>query len=119
MADHIFLTDSKPKLEDAKNPRSTAVGASAPIRTDSFVKKAQRLGIPVLPAEEARAKYVPLFQFERRRPIPPGVEQINEDMFALKHNKFIVLNGAAVDSWRHGVAVTKVSHAENILLTAL
>ena len=40
------------------------------------------------------------------RPIPAGFEQINEDLFARKDNKFMVFNGPGVDSFSTN-AVTK------------
>jgi hypothetical protein len=84
------------------------------------VKKASRLGIPVIPREElAKSAFTPLYGFSRRRKLPPGFEQINEDMFARKDNKFMVFNGAGVDSWHGTQPVTKVSLLENILLTTL
>ena len=39
-------------------------------------------------------------EFHTQRPIPSGFEQINEDLFARKDNKFMVFNGAGVDSWK-------------------
>lgn len=113
-ADRIFLTDRKPDHVPTKIPDS--VDSAAP-RTDSFVKKAQRLGIPVLHSEISKARYSPLFKFERRRRVPEGFEQINEDMFARKDNKFMVFNGAGVDSWHGTQPLTKTSHVDNILKT--
>lgn len=40
------------------------------------------------------------------RSIPAGFEQINEDLFARKDNKFMVFNGPGVDSFSTN-AVTK------------
>jgi hypothetical protein len=39
-------------------------------------------------------------EFHTQRPIPSGFEQINEDLFARKDNKFMVFNGAGVKSWK-------------------
>ena len=38
-----------------------------------------------------------------------GFEQINEDLYARKDNKFIVLNGIGVDMWRGTKPVTKLT----------
>lgn len=116
-ADQIFLTGEKVDTVEHKNcPELTNLQPSR----DALVKKATRLGIKVFPHDEMdKAKYKPLFHFDRRRPIPPGFEQINEDMFARKDNKFIVFNGSGVDSWTGNQPITKISHVENILLTTL
>jgi len=113
-ADRIFLTGRKPEHERREIPAS---GVDSAPRTDSFVKKAQRLGIPVLHAEITKARYAPLFHFERRRSVPPGFEQINEDMFARKDNKFMVFNGAGVQTWTAQPITKVMSHVD--LLTTL
>lgn len=41
--------------------------------------------------------FAPVSEYHNR--ICPGFEQINEDLYARKDNKFMVFNGAAVDSW--------------------
>ena len=51
-----------------------------------------------------------------QRPIPSGFEQINEDLFARKDNKFMVFNGAGVDSWTSPPQpVTKTQRGVDIL----
>lgn len=66
----------------------------------TFAEKANRLGIAIPSASVIESgKSAPLFTFERKGGVPSGFEQINEDLFARKDNKFIVLNGAGVDSW--------------------
>jgi hypothetical protein len=67
---------------------------------ESFADKAAREGILIPSSSEIEKwKSPPLFSFERKGGIPAGFEQINEDLFARKDNKFMVLNGAGVDSW--------------------
>lgn len=117
--DQIFLTGTKPEQEgqhgNGEEPRS------AP-HTDSFVNKANHLGVPVTPHSElAKERHVPLFHFERRRSLPPGFEQINEEMFARKDNKFMVFNWAGVQDFASSGTrpVTKISHVEDILLTTI
>jgi hypothetical protein len=106
-SDQIFLTGRNPP--HAKKQSSRPSGDTMPVpRTNAFVKKANRLGIPVTSHEESTS-FSPLFQFERRRPVPPGFEQINEDMFARKDNKFMVYNGAGMRKWNGTQPVTKIS----------
>lgn len=86
-------------------------------RTSNFINKAAKLGIPIAShADGLKSKSPPLFQFERRKPIPEGFEMINEDMFARKDNKFMVFNGAGVDSWSGTTPVTKTAGIETMLL---
>ena len=40
--------------------------------------------------------------------VKPGFEQINEDLYARKDNKFLVLNSAGVESWSGSQPVTKL-----------
>lgn len=117
IADRIFLTGRKP---DDLPSKSTPASEEWSSKTDAFVKKAARLGIPVIPREElAKSSYTPLFRFDRRRVLPSGFEQINEDMFARKDNKFMVFNGVGVDAWHGTQPLTKLCHVEDILLTTL
>jgi hypothetical protein len=117
VADQIFLTGRRPGESFVKT--SQAPGEPTK-RADTFVKKARRLGIPVIPREElAKSAFTPLYRFSRRRVLPPGFEQVNEDMFARKDNKFMVFNGPGVDSWHGTQPLTKISHIEDILLTTL
>lgn len=85
-------------------------------RPSSFVTRAKRLGIPITAhADLVLSRSQPLFQVERRKDVPPGFEMINEDFFARKDNKFMVLNGAAVDSWHGTEPVTKISGIDKML----
>lgn len=117
VADRIFMIGRKP--DDLIKGRSHFLdNGSKP--SGAFVKKASRLGIPVIPREElAKTAFKPMYSFSRRRVLPPGFEQINEDMFARKDNKFMVFNGAGVDSWHGSQPLTKISNAEDILLQTL
>jgi hypothetical protein len=116
VADRIFLTGRKPGGTIVKTSKLSDESAKA----DSFVKKACRLGIPVIPREElAKSAFTPLYRFSRRRVLPQGFEQINEDLFARRDNKFMVFNGAGVDSWQGTQPLTKVSRVEDILFKTL
>jgi hypothetical protein len=99
----------------AKNHTNFATGKEG--TTTSFVKKAARVGIQIPSYTEiSKSKAQPLFPLEHRRQIPPGFEQINEDLFARKDNKFVVFNGAGIDSWTGSKPVTKLSSMEEDLL---
>ena len=89
-------------------------------RNSQFVTRASKKGISITSHEElARTRSQPLFQFERRRPVPAGFEMINEDMFSRKENKFMVFNGSGVDSWTDTNPITKISGIEKMLSPAL
>ena len=60
-----------------------------------FIMKAASRGINICKKSTKNQ-----IDFHTPRPIPTGFEQINEDLFARKDNKFMVFNGAAVDSWK-------------------
>jgi hypothetical protein len=63
-----------------------------------FIMKAASRGINI-----RKKSYISQIEFHTQRPIhpiPSGFEQINEDLFARKDNKFMVFNGAGVDSWK-------------------
>jgi hypothetical protein len=86
--------------------------------TNDFVRKAARVGVPVIPYSEIeKSKFTPLFPFGRSRFVPEGFEQINEDMFAKKDNKFMVFNGAGIDAFTGSRPVTKIAHEDDILFT--
>jgi hypothetical protein len=115
--DMIFLLGKKPAEASGETPRKCL---DADKNKVPFVEKAARMGVPIVPhAEVMKCKSPPLFQFERQRKVPAGFEQINEDMFARKDNKFMVFNGAGVDSWKGSNPLTKVSRMEEDLLFAL
>ena len=97
-------TKIKPGYVDLKNRPST------------FVARARRLGIPITShADLLGSRSKPLFQVERKKEVPAGFEMINEDYFARKDNKFMVLNGAAVDSWHGTEPVTKIFGIDKML----
>jgi hypothetical protein len=85
-------------------------------RPSSFVTRAKRLGIPITShADLIKSKSRPLFQFQKRKEVPPGFEMINDDFFARKENKFMVFNGAGVDSWKGTEPVTKTTGIDKML----
>jgi hypothetical protein len=92
----------------------TRNGNSAPKDQDAssndFIAKAAKLGITIQAYEEiVKARSSPLFNFDRKGDVPSGFEQINEDLYSRKDNKFMVFNGAGVDAWQGTEPITKVS----------
>lgn len=79
----------------------------------SFVQKASELGISITPHVHRIANILPpLFQSDQMVSVSRDFEQINEDMFSRKENKFMVFNGAAVESWTGTQSITKVKSAQ-------
>jgi hypothetical protein len=116
-----YLLGEKPKLGDSATPgalrRMSGKHSSDDcdgVPTESFADKAARVGISIPSSFEIQKwKSPPLFSFERKGGVPVGFEQINEDLFARKDNKFMVLNGAGVDSWDGTQPKTKLYGAED------
>jgi len=89
-------------------------------RESQFVERASNKGILITSHDDlSKTRSQPLFQFERRRSVPPGFEKINEDLFSRKENKFMVFNGPGVKSWTGATPVTKISGIEKMLSDAL
>jgi hypothetical protein len=114
-ADRIFLQAATSESFKERKPVYPPLESTEP---SSFVKKAARLGIAITSYSGDSMSVTPsLYQFAPQHDVPVGFEQINEDMFARRDNKFMVFNGAGVDSWTGTQPITKVSQAENILLS--
>ena len=65
----------------------------------AFILKAASRGINIRKtSSRSREEEANLSQFSGH-PIPTGFEQINEDLYARKDNKFMVFNGPGVESW--------------------
>jgi hypothetical protein len=78
---------------------------------DSFIRKAASKGFNIKKKSPSS-----VIEFHIQRPIPNGFEQINDDLFARKDNKFMVFNGAGVNSWKSPPQpVTKKSRGRDIL----
>lgn len=116
--DMTYMLGEKPKLD---KPSLSTKNRGPVDDTDkdslSFAEKAKRLGISIPSASDIeKEKSLPLFSFDRKGGVPAGFEQINEDLFARKDNKFIVLNGPAVDSWDDSQPKTKLTGIEEDVL---
>jgi len=120
--DMTYMLGERPKVGMSAAP-SQSDGKKAShneVKEDkmpSFAEKAARLGISIPSSSDIeKGKSPPLFSFERKGGVPSGFEQINEDLFARKDNKFIVLNGAGVDSWDGTQPKTKLHGIEEDVL---
>lgn len=113
--DLIYLRN--PDRTDVRRQPRKAIQTHQPT---AFAKKAARLGIATSPNGDASVTNIPpLYPSERVNTVPVSFEQINEDLFSRRDNKFMVFNGAAVRSWKGTQPLTKISHTENILLSTL
>lgn len=120
--DMTYLLGENPEVN--KSSTSRRVDSKRPLldenedgKTLSFAEKANRLGVSIPSASDIeKSKSPPLFSFDRKGGVPAGFEQINEDLFARKDNKFIVLNGAGVDSWNGTQPKTKLQGIEEDVL---
>lgn len=89
--------------------------AQPPSQVVPFTKRASRLGINTgAQSETTGGNSSELFPAHQRRSIPFEFEQINDDMFARKDNKFMVFNGPGVDSWHGAEPVTRILKPEDI-----
>lgn len=117
-ADQIFLEVTESRRDCGRRWPTSGTSSTAPV---PFVKKAARLGIHIDTCTRKSCNInPPLYTTDVKTEIPPGFEQINEDMFARSENKFMVFNGAGVDSWNGNqrvTPVTKISDAEKILMS--
>eukprot|EP00934_Nitzschia_sp_Nitz4_P008021 Nitzschia sp. Nitz4//scaffold1_size375055//278359//282522//NITZ4_000307-RA/size375055-augustus-gene-0.689-mRNA-1//1//CDS//3329541138//8011//frame0 len=115
MLDKAFCMEREKNRDDIplRRPESAKLESA-------LVAKAQRLGIEITSHSELlESRNLPLFQFERAKEVPEGFEMINEDFFARKENKFMVFNGAGVDSWEGTKPVTKISGIASMLMGTL
>mmetsp|Transcript_17911 Transcript_17911/g.21452 ORF Transcript_17911/g.21452 Transcript_17911/m.21452 type:complete len:210 (-) Transcript_17911:79-708(-) len=118
-----YMLGEKPDIEDWKSSAvnsylNKSTGDKKDEECDStFVSKAANLGITVKSHSDIKRAQCPsLFNFDHKRSIASVFEQINEDLYARKDNKFIVFNGVGVDSWKGALPVTRISDIEEDLL---
>ena len=101
--DVIFLSGRK--MRRLKSP----VLVLPETQSVSLAKRASRLGIDIGSRHESSFSDTPsISPVHRRRSIPPFFEQVNDDMFARKDNKFMVFNGAGADLWHGKEPITRV-----------
>ena len=115
--DLTFMLGAKQSVNPSKRDLN---GVDIPNGTSSFVARAAKLGYHIPSHSDLiKSRVPPLFPSKRRSTVPAGFEMINEDMFARKDNKFMVFNGAGIDSWNGKAPVTKASGLESMLLGTL
>ena len=93
-------------------------------RSGAFAKKAAAMGIPTpFSSSKSSSNHPPknshsLYGTNYNRIIPPGFEQINDDMYARKDNRFMVFNSAGLEAWNGRVPdpKTKVNGIEEDIL---
>jgi len=106
VGDQVYLTGSA-MYEGASKSRPSEVMPSR--RPSAFVKKAERVGIAI------RA-YPNSSMPPQEKGILSGFEQINDNMFSRKANKFMVFNRAGMVTWKD-FPVTKPCPVKEILLS--
>jgi hypothetical protein len=96
------------KKRASRSMRRQQDGSRKTEELSSFAAKAAELGISISsrtsvlkqPSKEQPSKEQPsLFSLDVQSVPPAGFEQINEDMFARKDNKFMVFNESGVHTW--------------------
>lgn len=101
---------SKP-LRRSTRPCNKVSGPETDLKSfdeSNFILKAASRGINIRKSSSQTQR---LFTYQPQRQIPAGFEQINEDLYARKDNKFMVFNGAGVNSWKSPPQpVTKTSN---------
>ena len=89
--------------------RTYITGKSLPTNASSSSRQNSKLSSNALGQSESKSRWgkhmaekkpPSLFSKETRRSVPEGFEQINDDMFARRDNRFVVFNGTGLDSWR-------------------
>merc|ERR1719491_2780966 len=97
------------------SPLNTSEPASI-IKDDStLMARAKKMGFPVSKRGNTTNKSASLFLHREDRDIPTGFEQINDDLYARKDNRFIVFNGAGITQWPPK-SLTKVHAIEEDIL---
>ena len=116
-ADQIFLQANEAKVGRERRWPASKLSTTTPI---PFVKKAARLGIAIEPYNGKLSDSSPsIVKLDPMHEIPSGFEQINEDLYSRADNKFMVFNGAGVESWSGNHSITKISDPLEILLSTL
>jgi hypothetical protein len=65
-----------------------------------LLQRAKMMGFPMINSSDGSNNTFGLFTDKKREdPIPSGFEQINEDLYARKDNRFMVFNDAGVENW--------------------
>ena len=94
--DVAYMTRGQVNAEK-KNPQSYEEEKST--NFSSFMQKAEILGIEIQQSSSSNKDPPALFHHDEVRKIIPGFEQINENLFARKYNRFMVFNRIDIESW--------------------
>lgn len=114
VAEMNFITGEQATAHATKTP---LVAGDAVHSDDALVKKAIFLGIAM--SKYSKPSSPSLVKNACWRQVPFEFEQINDDMFARKDNKFLVLNGVGVDTWSGSQSTTKECRLESIVFDTL
>ena len=118
VGERLGVDPTKP-LRRSERPCEKASGPDKDLRSfdeSSFILKAASRGINIRKKSPRSRDKEDVVEFHTQRPIPAGFEQINEDLYARKDNKFLVFNGAGVASWTSPPQpVTKTRRGVDIL----
>lgn len=97
---------SKP-LRRSIRPSEKVSGPDKELRSfdeAGFILKAASKGVNVRKKSSSKSRdkddRISIVEFHTERPIKEGFEQINEDMFARKDNKFMVFNEISMRTWK-------------------
>lgn len=99
-----FTNDPSKPLRRSTRPCPEVSGPGKDLKKfdeANFILKAASKGINIRKtAVQSEEDKIDVMKFQSTiKKIPSGFEQINEDLFARKDNKFMVFNGAGVNSW--------------------
>ena len=102
MGERLPSDPSKP-LRRSTRPCEKVSGPNKDLHSfdeSGFILKAASRGINIRKTSTRNREEEANLSQVNARPIPSGFEQINEDLYARKDNKFMVFNGPGVDSWQ-------------------
>lgn len=115
-AEAILFNGKGWKVPEESTSRERSSHWKVPGPKSNLVKKAGRLGINITPRETLeQRRQAPLFHTSLEDHVPDGFEQIHDDLFARKDNKFMVFNGPGARSWKDTNPNTRIASIEDIL----
>lgn len=100
-----FIHDPSKPLRRSTRPCEEVSGPGKDLKKfdeTGFIMKAASRGINIRKTTvQSEEDKIDVLKFQSNIKIPPGFEQINDDLFARKDNKFMVFNGAGVNAWKN------------------
>ena len=101
---HKLIIDPSKPLRRSTRPCEEVSGPGKDLKKFDearFILKAASRGINIKKTTvQTDEDKIDVLKFQGSIKVPSGFEQINEDLFARKDNKFMVFNGASVNSWK-------------------